>query len=180
MNRPHLPLLATVMTVLAIAGCSPETRYRTLSFFFDGVPNPDELAAPAAAGRSPGGRPPEAAAKSPYRSHGPYDAKLCEACHLRGGGKLVLPVDQLCLYCHELAVGKKHMHGPVASGGCRVCHLPHGSGHAFLLVSEPTAFCFHCHDKAAVGAGDVHRAAPGTQCTQCHDPHSSDSEYLLK
>jgi len=180
MRCSHVPLLATVMTVLAVSGCSPETRYRTLSFFFDGVPKPGEQAAPAAPGSSPGARSADASAKTPYKTHGPYDAKLCEACHLRGGGKLVLPVEQLCLYCHELNIRKKHVHGPVASGGCRVCHLPHGSGHAFLLVSEPTTFCFYCHDKAAVDAEEVHRTARGTQCTQCHDPHSADSEYLLK
>jgi predicted CXXCH cytochrome family protein len=126
-----------------------------------------------------GGPPKKVVAK--MSTHGPYAAGLCEACHLRGGGnQLILPVEKLCLNCHDLKTNRKHVHGPVASGGCRVCHDPHGSGKAYLLVSDPTTFCFFCHDEAEVKTREVHASATGTQCTDCHDPHSSDSNFMLK
>ena len=181
MKRLFLMLIAAAGAAVVVFGCSPETRYRTLSFFFDGVPEPGgQTTAKAATGKRSGERVREAGSKPQYRSHGPYAAQLCEACHEQGGGKLHLPVEELCLYCHDLNIRKKHIHGPVASGGCRVCHDPHGSGKAFLLVSESTIFCFTCHDEAEVGAREVHRTAKDAQCTDCHDPHSSDYDFILK
>ena len=180
MKRALLTLIAAVAAILAVSGCSPETRYRTLSFFFDGVPSPEGLTAESPKGKRDRKRVREEGTRQFFRPRGPYAAQLCEACHDPGGGKLVRPVEVLCLYCHDLNIRKKHVHGPVASGGCRVCHEPHGSGSAFLLVSESTTFCFYCHDEAEVGSREVHRTAKGVQCTDCHDPHSSDSDFLLK
>jgi len=180
MKCMQLSLIPAMMALLVVAGCSPETRYRTLSFFFDGVPKPEGQPAEAPARRRSAAPPPEAAGRQHFRAHGPYAAQLCEACHYPGGGKLILPVEELCLYCHDLNIRKKHIHGPVASGGCRVCHDPHGSGKPFLLVADSTTFCFTCHDEAEVGTREVHTSAKGMQCTECHDPHSSDSDFLLK
>lgn len=180
MKRVDLWLIAGIMTTIVVSGCSPETRYRTLSFFFDGVPNPQEQKTEIFRGRRSGIVAPNPGDKPRNISHGPYAAKLCEACHLRGGGKLIMPVEELCLNCHDLNIRKKYIHGPVASGGCRVCHEPHGSGRAFLLVAEPTTFCFYCHDEAEVNTREVHASAAGTQCTVCHNPHSSDNNFMLK
>jgi predicted CXXCH cytochrome family protein len=173
-------LIPAMAALLAVAGCSPDARHRTLSFFFDGVPGPDAKPAEAPARRRTAAPASATAGKALYRSHGPYAAQLCEACHYQGGGKLVMPVEDLCLYCHDLNIRRKHIHGPVASGGCRVCHDPHGSGKAFLLVSDSTTFCFTCHDEAEVGSREVHAGAKGMQCTDCHDPHSSDNDFILK
>ena len=38
-------LLLLAASMMWPAGCSPEKRYRVLSFFFDGVPDPAEAAA---------------------------------------------------------------------------------------------------------------------------------------
>jgi len=180
MNRAHPWLVVGILSALLAAGCTPEARYGTLSFFFDGVPPPGGNGA-AARGKRPGSLTKEAGAKIRPSTHGPYAARLCEACHQRGGSnKLILPVEALCLNCHELNIGKKYVHGPLASGGCRVCHEPHGSGRPLLLVAEPSKFCFHCHDEAEVGSRETHRAAGGTECTACHDAHSSNNEFLLK
>jgi predicted CXXCH cytochrome family protein len=171
-------LIVEIAALLVVSGCSPETRYHTLSFFFDGVPDPAALNADTAGGDEPGTR--DTAGKPRFRNHGPYAAKLCEACHLPGGGRLIMPVEELCINCHALNIRKKHVHGPVASGGCRVCHHPHGSGKPFLLASEPTSFCFFCHDKDEVGTRQAHKDAQGVQCTECHDPHSSDNNFMLR
>jgi len=171
----------TILPVLFLAllyGCAGKTRYQVLSFFFDGVPPPGEARGEAGKGGRKGGGPGTAAAKPGYLEHGPYAAKQCEACHIKASNKLVLPIEELCFQCHSLDIRKKFIHGPIASGGCKVCHDPHGSRYPFLLVSDPKGFCLHCHDANALAKKDFH-ARTEAQCTTCHDAHSSDSEYLL-
>ncbi len=180
MKFAQLTFIIGAVAVLMVFGCSPKARYNTLSFFFDGVPEPVEMRASASGGGEPVDTPANGAGEHRAINHGPYAAKLCEACHLPGGGKLILPVEDLCLNCHVLNLQTKHIHGPVSSGGCRVCHHPHGSGKPYLLVAEPTTFCFYCHDPNEVGTRDIHRNAKGVQCTTCHNPHGSDNQYLLK
>jgi len=172
----RLMRITGIAALLVIAACSPETRYRTLSFFFDGVPDPSKQAAET---KKRGTAAAEAAAHQ-VRSHGPYAARMCDACHKADGVGLIMPVENLCQNCHVLNLGKKHVHGPVASGGCRACHDPHGSGKPFLLASDPTTFCFTCHDRKEIESREVHQAAAGTQCTECHNPHGSDNDYLLR
>ncbi len=175
----QLTHIISMAILIALTGCSSETRYKTLSFFFDGVPAEGQAGNQSGPGK--GSKSTLAALdKSTVKSHGPYAAKMCEACHRKGGGQLIMPVERLCLNCHDLNIHKKHIHGPVASGGCIVCHNPHGSGKAYLLVAEPTTFCFYCHDKADVSSREVHKDAAGTQCTECHNPHASDNDYMLQ
>ena len=147
-----------------------------LSFFFDGVPDPDKVAALAAqtAQEEEGKK-----AKPKFTGHGPYEAKMCDSCHEKGTNTLVVPVEELCFRCHKLDIRKKYLHGPVAVGGCRICHEPHGSGRPYLLVSEPSKFCFYCHDEQMVSRNEAHKGAD-TSCTTCHDAHSSDAQFLLK
>lgn len=174
----RLTLAAGAAAILALSGCSPETRYTALSFFFDGVPQPGEQMTMGPGGRTMAERVERAAAGN---KHGPYAAKMCSACHHQdGSNQLILPVEQLCLNCHDLNIKKRKIHGPVASGGCRVCHDPHGTGKPFLLVAEPSQFCFTCHDAAEVGSRKVHQDAIGVECTNCHNPHGSDKDFLLK
>jgi predicted CXXCH cytochrome family protein len=152
------------------------SRHEILTFFFDGVPPPGEARGGAGKGRPEKGAPGTAAAK--YVEHGPYAAKQCESCHVKASNRLVLPINELCFQCHTLDIRKKYLHGPLASGGCKVCHNPHGSRYPFLLVSEPKESCLHCHDPQAIAKKEVHRRTEA-QCTACHDAHSSDNEYLL-
>jgi predicted CXXCH cytochrome family protein len=114
-----------------------------------------------------------------YKAHGPFAAKLCDACHNKRDNTLLMPIESLCLNCHHLNINKKYIHGPVASGGCRVCHDPHGSGYPFLLTAEPREFCPRCHDKSLIFAKEVHEGTT-EQCTTCHDAHSSDMPNLLR
>ena len=156
------------------------SRYQVLSFFFDGVPTPEEEAALAAGNGKKHRERDTGSKKGAYKEHGPYAARECSGCHLKSSNQLVLPIDQLCFKCHTIDIAKKYVHGPLASGGCRVCHLPHSSAFAFLLVSEPKDFCLYCHDKAAILRREVHQGDEELQCTTCHDAHSSDIQYLLK
>ena len=160
-------------------GCDATARYKVLSLFFDGVPPP---AAPAveeakqAAGA--GGALP--ARQVGFRGHGPYAAKMCNACHEPGAmNALVAPPGELCFRCHQISMNKKYVHGPLASGGCIACHDPHSSQYRYLLVSESDDFCFYCHDRQTVARVSAHRDVQ-EQCTACHDAHMSDKKYLLK
>jgi predicted CXXCH cytochrome family protein len=157
-------------------GCNATSRHRILTFFFDGVPPlqqaPEEGAQPAA------GAGPVRPAVS--HEHGPYAAKLCSACHnAQATNALIVPRDQLCYQCHDLRLTRKYVHGPLASGGCLVCHDPHSSRYAYLLVSESDTFCFHCHDRQALAGTGPHGDLQ-EMCTTCHDAHMSDKQYLLK
>lgn len=171
-----------IITVAALCGCDARTQYRLLSPFFDGVPNPDQTTSTAGGNNNAGSR--AAVDKrdtrvNQYTEHGPYAAKLCEGCHQRGTNKLLLPIESLCLYCHTFQTEKKRVHGPIASGGCKVCHDPHSSPNRFLLVSESKEFCLYCHDKNEIATREVHKDT-AAECTTCHDAHGSDNEFLLK
>jgi len=162
---------------LLTATCAPATRYKVLSTLFDGVPPPR---APAVASGAAGTGLAVPAPLVAPRDHGPYAARMCGACHEAAAtNALVVPRDQLCFRCHELRVDRRYVHGPVASGGCLVCHDPHSSPYRYLLVSDSDSFCFYCHDRAAVATIAGHEGVE-SGCTGCHDAHASDTKYLLK
>ncbi len=156
---------------------SPQQQYKVLSFFLDGVPNPDDIQESPTIDKA-GLKKALAQQSTRVTEHGPFAAKQCVGCHERGTNKLLLPIQELCLRCHVVAQGKKWVHGPVASGGCRVCHNPHSSPYPFLLESASTDFCFHCHAKSDIYKNEVHKDV--VRCTDCHDAHASDNRMLLK
>lgn len=173
-------LVPGALVALALAaGCSSAKHHRVLSFFFDGVPDPAASvvsttpAIEASVGRQlvrPG-------------EHGPYAAKLCSACHdAAATNALIVPAEQLCQRCHALDTTKAYIHGPLASGGCLVCHDPHRSPNRYLLVSASDGFCLHCHDRASLSSlsGSDGHAGEKADCTDCHEPHMSDRMFLLR
>ncbi len=180
-------MLMKVCTILLCAcgatwlllGCQAQSRYEILSRVFDGVPPPPtptpanaKEAAPAGAVRS---------RLVAYGEHGPYAAKLCNACHQSAArGQLVAPKQELCFHCHEFKVTKQYVHGPLASGDCTACHNPHGSRYRYMLPSESDDFCLRCHEQAAVARNPAHQQETEARCTTCHDPHASDKRYLLR
>ncbi len=171
--------LSALLVAALAAGCSPATRHKVLTTLFDGVP-PEKteapVAAPSAAARPAG----PASRRSSYSEHGPYAAKLCNACHSAGAtNNLVAPKDALCLQCHVLRTDVRYVHGPVVSGGCLVCHDPHSSKYGYLLVSDTDGFCLRCHDADDVRKIQGH-AEVQANCTDCHDAHGSNQRYLLK
>ena len=166
--------VTVLLSLFLLCGCGEKARYPALSFFFDGVPLPGETKDKIKVEKKE-----EIQKRTIAVEHGPYAAKQCGGCHVPGSNMLVVPKDELCLQCHVLDMKKKNMHGPLASGGCEVCHQPHLSRYSYLLVSEPKEFCLYCHKAADVFSNPVHKTAEA-QCTGCHDAHGSDKAYLLK
>src|SRR3954463_6769787 len=84
--RGSCHLAASLLCLLALfAGCSTEKRYKVLSFFFDGVPNPNAPAAGTgdefAAERADG------AVRPVAYVHKPYAQNKCNECHGNATGR---------------------------------------------------------------------------------------------
>jgi predicted CXXCH cytochrome family protein len=158
-----------------LAGCSATTRHRVLTAVFDGVPPLRSAeSGDAAPGHQAGAAPASIVAP---RAHGPYAAKLCDACHVpQSGNTLAGSPQQLCLRCHQFRFDGLYVHGPLAAGGCRACHEPHSSPNRYLLVSESEQFCFRCHDRERLRG----HAGDEPKCTSCHDAHMSTKKFLLR
>ncbi|MEO8197111.1 MAG: cytochrome c3 family protein [Thermoanaerobaculia bacterium] len=177
-----LGTLGTLGALALSAGCSTAKHHRVLSFFFDGVPEPGAVVVSAApAVQASVGR-----KLVQTGEHGPYAAKLCDSCHdSKAASALVVPAEELCLRCHQFGAAKAYVHGPLASGGCLVCHDPHQSPNRYLLVSASDGFCLDCHDRAALSTigeagGPNGHGGEAANCTDCHEAHMSDRKYLLR
>jgi len=177
---------ATGVVGLGLA-CAQATRYQVLTFFFDGVPDPN--AVPVALG--PGGRPLPADTTSPHERrrvvrqplsvHPPYASDRCDGCHDAFSGRLVKPVDRgLCALCHADPPGKRmFLHGPVAVDACLTCHEPHSSVELHLLKLPEPGVCLQCHSRDDMTAGLHHQELSEDACTVCHDPHGGDGRFFL-
>mgnify|MGYP001560738352 FL=1 len=168
------------------AACSPTTRHRVLSFFFDGVPQP--ASAPATSGAV---TPESAAAVEPasgptpvqrFFAHTPYRDNRCGGCHDFESGQLVRSVqDGLCLNCHSpIKASLRYVHGPVAVDDCTSCHHYHYASFPNLLLRNPTDTCLECHDRGDLGPGDHHATIGPQGCVACHHPHGGEDRFFLK
>lgn len=167
-----------LVAALLAGGCSAERRYRTLSLFFDGVPDPnapvEEVTGPEPESAEVAQARPAAEREiEPGTVHPPYAERLCEACHTFDvGGKtervlsvqvrpglsrsqdqrmLAEPVEQLCFECHD---DKSPQKAPPGS----YTHGPVAAG-----------ACVFCHNPHSSPNPAMLRAAPPrTLCLQCH------------
>lgn len=168
-----------VAAMLLHWGCgSPESRYRVLSIFFDGVPSPygdgDDSSGSNLLKK-------KKKKKLTASTHGPYAAKQCNLCHTNAASNdLKLPKESLCASCHLIVdFTGEMMHGPVAGGQCAYCHSPHRSEHAHLLVETVPGLCERCHSVATFQDYEKHRLERGGDCLRCHEPHAGRAPSLL-
>lgn len=166
-------ILALVSLTVWI-GCSVEKHYKTLSFFFDGVPDPND---PGRSGAWAGG-----VAGAAVIPHHPYVNGTCMECHTSLSN---LSIDRndasSCMRCHE-EVTDQHvrMHGPVVGRACLWCHHPHESPHAYLLRESPVDTCRQCHETGLEeNAPEWHRPA-NRNCLDCHYGHGGGDDYFLR
>lgn len=205
-----LPGGAVLACLLVAVGCAtPEARQEVLTFFFTGVPDPDEISQTddlrtlSPAERREAMR--RARARANFReptlyAHGPAAADECTVCHKpvsgresdtrRIGPHMVAAINQLCTSCHDdkdraFAESLSLVAHPVAGDGrCVLCHDPHRSGLEFMLKGdEPSGTCRGCHAEGKVAGapgGAVHRTQTASDCIECHNPHFGKTSRLLR
>ncbi|MCK4839095.1 MAG: hypothetical protein KAS94_09840 [Desulfobulbaceae bacterium] len=127
--------------------------------------------------------------------HSPSASLLCRSCHREdlAQTKVGVPsgkVETVCFSCHInnskwTAMG--HIHGPVGTGDCTICHDPHGSNSEFQLWTDGKAkLCVVCHEdkKKYASRGvkqklKVHGILSARGCVVCHSPHASEYRFQL-
>lgn len=173
-----------VVAACLTMACAPTTRYRVLSFFFDGVPPPPgmEIAEPMGPGESIS--PFRAALQAMPRAelpdvaqivsvHAPYAERQCSECHGSVMTLDAIPRDAaLCDRCHlEQRVEEGWNHGPINLGTCVPCHRPHNSIYPHLLEQPVPALCLWCHADEMQRPTEYHDVPNVDACLECHDPH---------
>lgn len=186
-------LALAALAVLAWSSCASPTRQRVLAALFDDPPPTEAEKAAAQEAVEP-----VVVVEKPERRsvkrvewagswHGPHAAGLCQACHSGTGenpaaggevARLRRSPEQLCVGCHSRdslldllgADSPSALHGPVASGHCTACHVPHRSREPALLRIAAEKLCLGCH--RADDRGAEHPEVDGLDCTACHDPHA--------
>jgi predicted CXXCH cytochrome family protein len=163
-------------------GCTPTNRYKVLSFFFDGVPNPNAPAAGVAAGGA--GAPAAGKTVRTVYYHKPYLDNNCQACHTSAGqtfSPLGMLDSRMCLKCHQ-SVTRQYpvMHGPVALGDCLWCHSPHESTYAHLLKAPDPQVCVQCHERDLLPSLPAVHQDPAAGCLQCHMGHGGNAHKFLR
>ncbi|MEZ5072907.1 MAG: cytochrome c3 family protein [Bacteroidales bacterium] len=190
-NIPPLILILVFLLLPLTEGCSPQTGRHVLSFFFDGVPEPDGPADSSGTVTEADGWTvePKVAApveilsfdSVPVRLHYPFEERECDACHDPGSlGDMTEPEPGMCYLCHEdLSTRFAMLHGPAAGGYCTVCHHPHEAREDHLLRFDPGDLCHHCHEEREVGANAIHEDLEGMMCMDCHHPHGGEDKFNL-
>jgi predicted CXXCH cytochrome family protein len=90
--------------------------------------------------------------------------------------ELVSDEKELCGVCHSDVgheKGRKFVHTPVRTGECALCHSPHASGNARLLLKSTDRLCADCHDLGLAKKKAVHTPVKNGECMRCHAPHSA-------
>lgn len=196
--HPVRPAWRRILVVAAVllAACSATSRYEVLSFFFDGVPNPD--APPPAAPEAPKPKvlEPRRSSTPPLVMHEPFAQRRCSDCHLerKNAGERIgssafrlqdltalrLPVQELCVSCHAQPA-RQFDHAPALLGECTTCHHPHASAQAHLLLRQRTRdLCILCHRVETMGDPSHLDQSADHDCAECHDPHGGDQRYFLR
>jgi predicted CXXCH cytochrome family protein len=175
--------LVACLCLLAAAwtGCTAQRRYKTLSFFFDGVPDPNAPAAGSGIRVSASG--------APVRNfvHKPYGDGKCESCHA-GGSDSVFRAEgvaaigsNICLKCHQNIVNQYPvMHGPVSAVECLKCHTPHESNTEHLLASASPRVCVQCHVPELLTPNPPEHFDKKTDCLICHSAHGGEKHGLFR
>jgi predicted CXXCH cytochrome family protein len=182
--RRWLPGAMGVLVWLALlVGCAtPQERYRVLSFFFDGVPDPSapQKVVPQA---NLDANQEVVSTVAVMSRHKPYVTNQCAVCHESAEG-IIMDFEKAynqCVKCHDkVKSGHPLMHGPVVQDACKWCHTPHESAEPALLKDTPIVVCTQCHNRQLLGDKPVEHLDGKTSCLKCHFGHGGDARYFLK
>ena len=185
-RKSAVRVLLSVFLII-LYSCSSGTGRKVLTFFFDGVPQPDSSKRTQKDSLLVKADKPLQAQQRQSRFlqenffHPPYKDKECDDCHdMDTGFKLIDKLPELCFNCHDdFREELKVLHGPVAMGACTECHHPHLAKNKMLLKRTGQDLCLYCHDKADVLKNDAHEDLGDDNCTDCHNAHGGEEEYFL-
>ncbi len=170
-KRPNKILTAfTLLGILFIftTGCDKHTKYKVLTFFFTGVPPPEESKKDKAVENAQIVMAKTKNNKKKIKrqilvfSHGPYGAGQCYQCH------------DISASVSFKTFRKKKSRGIAGQG----------RGIPGRLVAPLKELCTECHlEKSAQAAHSkdlwLHGPAANGNCTACHNPHRSAFQYML-
>lgn len=176
-----------IIVLFSLIAFLTSCSHKTLSFFFDGVPYPDN---PLIIASNYSSNPTamvrinnitEVKAKPEMHYHMPFLDKDCNACHNEKlMGKYLLPQPALCYQCHvDFSTIYTNLHLPVEAGECTACHSPHMAERGGLLLQTGRKLCLSCHDKGDVVKLKSHEGTGDADCTECHNPHGGSERTLL-
>ncbi len=126
--------------------------------------------------------------------HGPAANWECISCHNPAYDKNGVRYQpffggdyRLCISCHiskRVWLDMHHIHGPVGTGRCTVCHNPHAGRFKFQLRAEgKEGICLICHTVKKKELSEkgmrVHAILEAEGCVICHSPHASNHRYQL-
>jgi len=179
-------LMLLVFFVIFLMSCDEAERYKTLTFFFDGVPPPGSTGLQGEPLDSNSIEPDQTGQTPAWYVHEPR--KDCTTCHgkrkQRGFSSetyLIAQEPELCYNCHDdYTLSAPFVHGPVAVGQCLFCHNPHKSKIKYLLNEPEPGLCYLCHDVNTIELIAAHSPDQLSSCTNCHNPHASSLKALLK
>ena len=167
-------------------GCDQHTRYKVLTFFFTGVPSPEEIAK--------------------RKQEELQQQKKAELARQEQAAKAkqqqsASASDQALPSLQEAAKPKLYSHAPYAEGRCDQCHktavsvtifrdktepsgFSRGGGRPGVLLAPRKELCAKCHEplrpETAISKGLwLHTAAAEGDWNICHDPHQSKNRQLL-
>ncbi len=175
--------LIFLIALIAIIACSTQKNYKTLSFFFDGVPESVNDSLMVEIDTTINDSTQLLALLIPeIYYHDPFKSKDCAICHDQSAmGKLNETQPALCYQCHDdFNNNNKTLHGALEAGNCTECHNPHQSKEAKLLVKGGESLCFDCHDSEQAKENQFHNIAEETNCINCHNPHGGENQFVLQ
>lgn len=172
-------LLLGAGLILIGPSCSAEKNYKVLSFFFDGVPDPNAPPVVEGAEATSSGSAPKMLAIV----HKPYAEGKCGECHEGDTSKFESfqkLTSDVCMKCHAAKINQYPiMHGPVAAGECLLCHNPHESAVKGLLNDNSPQVCMQCHVPELLPTDPPEHQNPKRSCLDCHVAHGGDKHGLL-
>lgn len=184
-NKRSIVFIVLIAVTLLIS-CSPQTSYKVLSFFFDGVPEPNltaevKIDSVISNVNNENLKLVDQEKPSGVFFHKPFKEGKCSDCHNQKKiGEFIKPQPELCYICHtDFSEKYSYLHGPVSGGYCSSCHNGHKSENKNLLKYTDQQLCFNCHDNITVNENPFHADIGNTGCTVCHNPHGGDKRSMV-